>query len=98
MAQSTSRQESDVQSVKEVIRKWREAVNAGDMDAIFQMVGEDLEMISPGEDPVRGTAALDEIRAFFDEFTVELKPFVNEEIIASGDSLFEMRCRENDLP
>ena len=79
--------ETDVQAVRGLIDGWVEAVNSNDREQIMSLVAEDLEMIPPGEQPVKGAEAHQLLRGFFDSFTLRLKS-PTLELILSGDWAF----------
>jgi ketosteroid isomerase-like protein len=89
MAETTTENERDVQAVQEAVAAWWAAVNAGDAERLIALSSQRLEMISPNEEPVTGEAAREVLREFFREFTVELFPFVDEEIAVSGDLAYQ---------
>ena len=82
-------QDTDIHDVQTVLQRWRESVNGGDADGLLALVTDDLEMIPPGEKPVKGADAHQFLRGFTDEGVASLKPFKDEEIVVSGDWAFE---------
>lgn len=78
-----------LQEVKDVIRDWRNAVNAGDIDRILQIADQDLEMMPPGQSALVGSEAHEFLRGFVGQFKADLKPFTKEEVIVCGDWAFQ---------
>lgn len=97
MTQPSLKSESDVQSVKNAINEWRNAVNTGDIERLLKVASDDLEMIPPGEQPLTGSDAHQFLRGFVEQFNAQLKPFANEEIVVSGDWAFQRYTYELTL-
>ena len=77
-------QDADFHEIQIVLDRWRELLNVGDAEGLIDLVADDLEMIPPGHEPVKGSDAHQFIRGFTEEGTANLKPFKDEEIIVSG--------------
>ena len=75
--------------IRQVIDDWRNAVNAGDIDRILEIAADDLEMMPAGQPAVSGTDAHELLRGFVNQFTADLQPFSNEEIIVCGEWAFQ---------
>lgn len=73
---------SDKDAVEKAISQWNEAANTNDPNRMFAVVSDDLEMIPPGEAPVRGQAAHDLLNGFFEGFDLGLDGKTLELIIA----------------
>jgi len=85
------------QLVRAVISDWRNAVNAGDIDRILRIAADDLEMMPPGQSALVGAEAHDFLRGFVSQFTADLKPFTNEEVIVCGAWAFQRYSYELTL-
>ncbi len=62
----------DRAAVEAAISEWNEAVNANDPVRFFAVVSGDMEMIPPGESPVRGKDAHEMLNGFFEGFDLGL--------------------------
>jgi ketosteroid isomerase-like protein len=82
-------QDVAILEVQAVLRRWRESVNAGNADDLLELVADELEMIPPGEEPLKGAAAHQFLRGFTDDGVANLELFRDEEIVASGDWAFQ---------
>lgn len=72
-------------AVQRVIADWRNAVNAGDLDRILQITADDFEIMLPGQSALSGGSAREFLKGFVTQFSANLQPFANEEIIVSGN-------------
>jgi ketosteroid isomerase-like protein len=84
MAHDSVEYTQSVQEVRRVIDDWRNAVNAGDIDQILQIVADDFEIMPPGQ-PLSGAGAREFLQEFVKQFRADLQPFRNEEIIMCGE-------------
>jgi uncharacterized protein (TIGR02246 family) len=48
---------SDEQAIRDVISTWLQATVAGDVDAILQLMADDVVFLRPGQPPMRGREA-----------------------------------------
>jgi ketosteroid isomerase-like protein len=94
---SSMRNESDHRAVRAVIDEWRDAVAAGDSRRLLAVVSNDLEVIPPGQGALTGSAAHQFFQSLFDQFTIQPKPFTDEEIVVSGDWAFQRYTYELTL-
>jgi uncharacterized protein (TIGR02246 family) len=62
----------DRAAVEAAISEWNEAANANDPARFFAVVSGDMEMIPPGESPVRGKDAHEMLNGFFEGFDLGL--------------------------
>ena len=88
---------SDLQAVSEVIAAYRISVNAGDIERLLAIASDDLEVIPPGEQALKGAAAHQLLRGLLNQFTIQLQPFTDEEIVVSGDWAFQRYTYELSL-
>ena len=75
----------DASGVRAAITGLREAVNAGDTTAFFQLTADDFEVFPPGSEPLKGPAARELFRGLFAESFPSLAPFSAEEIEVAGN-------------
>jgi len=47
----------DEQAIRDLIRNWLEASKTGNVDAILQLMAEDVVFLQPGQPPMRGRTA-----------------------------------------
>lgn len=97
MASDSTEDDEATQVVKAVISDWRTAVNAGDIDRILRIAANDLEMMPPGQSALSGAEAHDFLRGFVGQFTADLKPFTNEEVVVCGAWAFQRYSYELTL-
>ena len=71
--------------LRAAISAYRAALNAGDSAAFFAFLAPDIEVLAPGAQPVRGSAARDLFRPLFTRVAADLAPLTNEELSISGD-------------
>jgi ketosteroid isomerase-like protein len=65
-------------------------------ERMLSLASEDLEMVSPGQDPVTGPQARHLLRGFFDQFTVAVHSSTGE-VVVSGDWAFRRYSYELTL-
>lgn len=85
MAHDSIEHTESVREVRRVIDDWRNAVNAGDIDRILQIVADDFEIMPPGQPALSGAAGREFLQGFVRQFRADLQPFRNEEIIMCGE-------------
>lgn len=85
MAHDSIEHTESVREVRRVINDWRNAVNAGDIDRILQIVADDFEIMPPGQPALSGAAGREFLQGFVRQFRADLQPFRNEEIIMCGE-------------
>lgn len=71
--------------LRQAIAAYRAAVNAGDSTSFFALLSSDIEVLAPGAQPVRGSAARDLFRPLFTQVKPALAPFTSEELTVRGD-------------
>ena len=80
--------EADVEAIKSAVKQEVAAANAGDLESFFAILSADTEIIPPNQPAVRGEQARQWLRDFMDQFTMQLEPYSNEEVVVAGDLAF----------
>jgi ketosteroid isomerase-like protein len=80
--------EADVEAIKRAVKQEVTATNAGDLESFFAILSADNEIIPPNQPAVRGEQARQWLRDFMDQFTMQLEPYSNEEVVVAGDLAF----------
>ena len=80
--------EKDIAAIREIVDAWEAAMRAQDVRALSSLVTSDCVFHGPGQEPIRGRLALEEMLAdVFASFSVEPELKL-EEIVVSGDMAF----------
>ena len=80
--------EADVEAIKSVASQEVSAGSAGDLESFFSLLSDDIEIIPPNQPSVRGEQARQWLRDFLDQFTMQLEPYSNEEVVVAGNLAF----------
>ncbi len=80
----------DEEAIRSLIVEWHRAVSAGDVDAVLNLVSEDVVLIGPGKPPIIGRQTLEKgLRKLLKSHRIRSRVSV-EEVEVSGDLAF---CR-----
>jgi len=80
--------DKDITAIRELVAAWDAAMRAQDVRALSRLVTGDCVFHGPGQEPIRGRLALEEMLSdVFASFSVEPELRV-EEIVVSGDMAF----------
>lgn len=75
----------DHRAIRAAIAKWHDATAAGDVDAILELMSEDVVFLVAGQEPMRGRQAFaDGLRSLLETHRVESSGIV-QEVVVSGE-------------
>ena len=93
-AEEAATTEADLQAIKNVIEQEIAAANAGDAERFLGILSDDVVIMPPNEQVVRGEQAGPWLRAFLDQFAMQLEPYSNEQFVVAGDWAFHLYSYE----
>lgn len=93
-AEEAATTEADLEAIKNVIEREVAAANAGDAVAFRAIFTDDMATMPPNQQAVRGEQVEPWLRAFFDQFSVQLEPYSNEQFVVAGDWAFHLYSYE----
>ncbi len=76
--------QADINAIRKYLADWQDAGNSQDLERVFQMITDDVELVPHGERPVRGEAARGVYRSFIENYDMSMKQ-ENREIEVGGD-------------
>ena len=75
---------SDEQEIRNLVANWLRASEAGNTDAVLELMAEDVVFLQPGQPPMRGRSAFREAQAGHSAFKIEAKSEI-QEVRVGGD-------------
>ena len=76
--------QSDEQAIRNLVDNWLRASEAGNTDAVLELMADDVVFLQQGQPPMRGRSAFREAQSSHSAFKVEAKSQI-QEVQVAGD-------------